>query len=415
MFEPSTDCPVKEWRSRALVDHFFPSVLPKVDHFFPGVGGSIFFWRVDHIFLDDRIQTGKTQKSLTDPDSKLMLTGGKMDVCFNVQTAVESKSHIVADFMVIDHPNDIGMLSEVAKGAKVALNSDGIAIVADKGYRQNEDILNCLLEGDTSNVYTHEKQECYTFKFTKKDDEITEEMRISTEKETMLKCISAGVLLEILENKNLVVEEVEAYKEKTLIVDEITGEIITNRAADESIKTEEVSNPPKQHYFKRDLQTDTVICPMGKILHRKGFIASKGTRYYNRLACSQCANKCTTSKYRSVDFIGKKTIIKTTFYTKDSWRFGRHPALKKGEKRIRVDTFVGNEVLLKFYPDEELLKLRGRIVEHPFGTIKRWCDGSYLLLKGKKKATADLALSFLGYNLKRAITKVGVKGLLTGI
>jgi hypothetical protein len=40
--------------SRLPVDHFFPSAEPKVDHFFPGVGGSIFFWRVDHFFLDDR-------------------------------------------------------------------------------------------------------------------------------------------------------------------------------------------------------------------------------------------------------------------------------------------------------------------------------------------------------------------------
>jgi len=37
------------------------------------------------------------------------------------------------------------------------------------------------------------------------------------------------------------------------------------------------------------------------------------------------------------------------------------------------------------------------------------------LLKGKVKATADLAFSFLGYNLKRAINIVGVKGILAAI
>jgi hypothetical protein len=41
----------------AMVDQLFTSVLPKVDHFFPGVSGSIFSWRVDHIFIDIRTFT----------------------------------------------------------------------------------------------------------------------------------------------------------------------------------------------------------------------------------------------------------------------------------------------------------------------------------------------------------------------
>jgi hypothetical protein len=55
------------------------------------------------------------------------------------------------------------------------------------------------------------------------------------------------------------------------------------------------------------------------------------------------------------------------------------------------------------------------IVEHPFGTIKRWCDGSYLLLKSSLKATAYLSLSFLAYNMKRAINMVGIDSLITKI
>ena len=39
---------------RLQVDHFSSSAGLEVDHFFPGGGGSVFFWRVDHIFLDDR-------------------------------------------------------------------------------------------------------------------------------------------------------------------------------------------------------------------------------------------------------------------------------------------------------------------------------------------------------------------------
>ena len=36
------------------VDHIFTGVFPEVDQYFPGGGGSNFFWRVDHFFIDNR-------------------------------------------------------------------------------------------------------------------------------------------------------------------------------------------------------------------------------------------------------------------------------------------------------------------------------------------------------------------------
>ena len=38
-----------------------------------------------------------------------------------------------------------------------------------------------------------------------------------------------------------------------------------------------------------------------------------------------------------------------------------------------------------------------------------------MLMKGKVKATADLVLSFLGYNLKRAINVLGVKKIMANL
>jgi hypothetical protein len=73
------------------------------------------------------------------------------------------------------------------------------------------------------------------------------------------------------------------------------------------------------------------------------------------------------------------------------------------------------KVRITFVPDKNKLRLLKSIVEHPFGTIKRWCDGTYLLLKGKVKTTAELSLSFLAYNMKRAINMVGVTALITKI
>ena len=73
------------------------------------------------------------------------------------------------------------------------------------------------------------------------------------------------------------------------------------------------------------------------------------------------------------------------------------------------------KVMVRFKPDEKVIKKRKSIVEHPFGTIKRWNDGSYLLMKGKIKATADLALLFLGYDLKRVINILGVNEIMARI
>jgi len=47
--------------------------------------------------------SGQTQKSLTDPDSRLMKASGKMDVCYNVQVAADSKHKmIIYSFIVIN-------------------------------------------------------------------------------------------------------------------------------------------------------------------------------------------------------------------------------------------------------------------------------------------------------------------------
>ena len=60
-------------------------------------------------------------------------------------------------------------------------------------------------------------------------------------------------------------------------------------------------------------------------------------------------------------------------------------------------------------PNQHKLRIRNQIVEHPYGTVKCWNDGRYLLLKGKVKASAEMALAFLAYNLKRSVNLLGVQ------
>ena len=52
------------------------------------------------------------------------------------------------------------------------------------------------------------------------------------------------------------------------------------------------------------------------------------------------------------------------------------------------------------------------IIEHPFGTIKRNWQASYFLTKRKVAVTAEMALTYLAYNLKRAVNILGVKEII---
>lgn len=55
---------------------------------------------------------------------------------------------------------------------------------------------------------------------------------------------------------------------------------------------------------------------------------------------------------------------------------------------------------------------RKNLSEHPFGTIKRWMDAGYYLLRGKQKVAGETALMCLGYNLERAKNLLGFARLM---
>ena len=58
---------------------------------------------------------------------------------------------------------------------------------------------------------------------------------------------------------------------------------------------------------------------------------------------------------------------------------------------------------------------RKAIVEHPFGTIKLSMDQGYFLMKGIPKTSAEMSLSFLAYNIKRAIKILGVPAMIEAL
>ena len=74
------------------------------------------------------------QLSTVDPDSRLMKTQGMTRaVCYNVQSAVDTKHHLIVAHEVTNKP-DRGQLCQVGKRVQTTLDKKEITVIADKGY-----------------------------------------------------------------------------------------------------------------------------------------------------------------------------------------------------------------------------------------------------------------------------------------
>ena len=87
------------------------------------------------------------QLSLTDPDSRSMTSDGRRTgtVGYNVQTAVDTKHHLIVEHEVTNVGNDHGQLSRMAIAAKDAMGRSKLKVVADRGYFSGPEIRACDL------------------------------------------------------------------------------------------------------------------------------------------------------------------------------------------------------------------------------------------------------------------------------
>ena len=60
----------------------------------------------------------ETQILTTDPEARMMKTKDGFACCFNVQTAVDKTSHLIAEFEVTNSCNDYNSLTAVAQKSK---------------------------------------------------------------------------------------------------------------------------------------------------------------------------------------------------------------------------------------------------------------------------------------------------------
>ncbi|MGE3915322.1 MAG: transposase [Hyphomicrobiaceae bacterium] len=91
------------------------------------------------------------QISLTDPDSRSMATSGRGSgvVGYNVQVAVDTENHPIVTHEVTNSGSDRAQLANVGKQAKAVLGVEKLEAVADRGYYNSPEILECERSGIT--------------------------------------------------------------------------------------------------------------------------------------------------------------------------------------------------------------------------------------------------------------------------
>jgi transposase len=257
-------------------------------------------------------ESGETQISLTDPDSRSMPVGGgrTTDVAYNVQMSVDSKHKLILDHEVTNEVTDRSLLSQMSGRAKEALSVEELDVLADMGYYDGQQVKDCTEAGITPYIPKADTSANRKLGLFAKDD------------------------------------------------------------------------------FLYDQEQDCYWCPAEEKLTFRFQATEKGRerRYYATPACGGCALKhaCTRSKD------GRRIT-----------RWVYEDVLEEMEARVQ--------------DEPEKVKLRKTIAEHPFGTIKRHMDQGYFLMKGLPNVGAEMSLTVLAYNIKRAVKILGVPKMLQAL
>jgi len=97
-------------------------------------------------------KTGQKEVALTDPDCRQMMNHGRVESCYNMQAAVDSKNHLIVNYLVTNEASDLNQLSGVAISAKETLGVERIDCLSDKGYYDFVEIKQCVDNGVTPYV-----------------------------------------------------------------------------------------------------------------------------------------------------------------------------------------------------------------------------------------------------------------------
>ena len=135
--------------------------------------------------------------------------------------------------------------------------------------------------------------------------------------------------------------------------------------------------------FRYDAQDDTYVCPAGQRLVRGGSTTNKRKLYFVYRSTAAGCRGCSLS----------------------------HRCLAKGKSSRSVQRWEHEHVMdrhrKKMSAGGPLMRGRGALVEHPFGTLKRWAGMHHFLMRGLGKCRGEFSLMTLSYNLKRVMNELG--------
>jgi transposase len=123
-----------------------------------------------HKLLTELEETGESQISLTDPESRAMAGHTRVAVGYNVQLAVDAKHKLIVEQEVTNQVVDMGLLKETAEPAREILGVEQIDVVADRGYFKIEDIEACDQAGLTPYVPKPQRGPAVRNGFFRKDE-----------------------------------------------------------------------------------------------------------------------------------------------------------------------------------------------------------------------------------------------------
>ncbi|MEE4220313.1 IS1182 family transposase [Pseudomonas viridiflava] len=139
--------------------------------------------------------------------------------------------------------------------------------------------------------------------------------------------------------------------------------------------------------FMYDAAKDHYVCPAGETLIWRFSSVEKGMKLHRYWSskCQGCALKtqCTPSKQRRVRRWEHETILE--------------------EMQVRLSNA----------PD--MMRIRKRTVEHPFGTLKQWMGATHFLTRRLEGVSAEMSLNVLAYNMKGVMKILGSSCLMKAL
>lgn len=76
-----------------------------------------------------------------------MKNNGSLDICYNIQSVVDSKNHFVIDISTTNDINDQNQLYIMAKDVSELLDVETPTVIAYTGYYNGTEIKNCVDDG----------------------------------------------------------------------------------------------------------------------------------------------------------------------------------------------------------------------------------------------------------------------------